>query len=244
MAFGNGYAQDALFSTGKKLIGFDIETEEIDSFRDFDHTGITCAAARASDGEPMTWHGGKAAGTFTDRMSEEEAVAMVDYLSEKQEAGYQIATWNGLAFDFPILYAVSGRDPRCKALARDHVDMMFHFFCIKGFAISLAKALEGMGLSGKTEGFDGALAPKMWREGRYEEVLDYVAEDARATLDMAEAGNRERAVRWVSRRGKLRSCELKQGWKTVAEALREPEPDVSWMDDPWPRSRFTGWLDR
>ena len=122
--------------------------------------------------------------------------------------------------------------------------MMFHFFCIKGFAISLAKASEGMGLAGKSDDVEGAEAPQMWREGRYEEVLAYVAEDAKATLDLAQAGNREREVRWVSRKGKLLRCELKQGWKTVSEALQEPEPDTSWMENPWPRSRFTGWLDR
>jgi hypothetical protein len=35
---------------------------------------------------------------------------------------------------------------------------------------------------------------------------------------------------------------LPDGWLTVREALELPLPNTSWMDEPWPRERFTGWL--
>ena len=35
---------------------------------------------------------------------------------------------------------------------------------------------------------------------------------------------------------------LREGWLTVEEALRLPLPDTSWMDEPWPREKFTGWM--
>ena len=48
--------------------------------------------------------------------------------------------------------------------------------------------------------------------------------------------------RWVARSGKVRQMELPRGWLTVGEALELPLPDTSWMDEPWPREKFTGWM--
>ena len=35
---------------------------------------------------------------------------------------------------------------------------------------------------------------------------------------------------------------LPEGWLMVSEALELPLPDTSWMDSPWPREKFTGWM--
>ena len=35
---------------------------------------------------------------------------------------------------------------------------------------------------------------------------------------------------------------LPDGWLTAEEALELPPPNTSWMDEPWPRERFTGWM--
>ena len=35
---------------------------------------------------------------------------------------------------------------------------------------------------------------------------------------------------------------LPDGWLTVDQAEKLPEPDTSWMADPWPRSKFTDWM--
>ena len=40
----------------------------------------------------------------------------------------------------------------------------------------------------------------------------------------------------------MRCMALGEGWLTVSEALGLPLPDTSWMSDPWPRERFTGWM--
>jgi len=133
-------------------------------------------------------------------------------------------------------------DERCKELAHSHVDMMFHFFCIKGFAVSLEKTAQGMGIPGKPEGMDGSLAPEMWNEGRFNEVLDYVRQDAKVTMDLAQTCEREKEIRWVSKRGVPSRCPIPTGWMTVDEALQLPEPDNSWMDQPWERTRFMKWM--
>jgi len=75
-----------------------------------------------------------------------------------------------------------------------------------------------------------------------EEVLRYVGQDVRTTLDLATACETCGKFRWVARSGRLRTMPLSQGWLAVEEALRLPLPDTSWMDEPWPRERFTGWM--
>jgi hypothetical protein len=247
MAEETNYQQFGLLNLNKKMVSFDIEIakdlpEDFDSFKNYRPLGISCAAMITHDEKVTRWYGGKQKGTFSDRMSTDEAIEMVDYLWDLHQDGYQIYTWNGLGFDFDILYEESGWDERCKKLARTHVDMMFHFFCIKGYAISLDKAARGMGLGGKTEGMNGALAPKLWREGQYQQVLEYVAQDARVSLELAKLCESELKVRWTSNRGFKQECPLSGGWLTVDQALELPEADTSWMSTPWPRSKFTGWL--
>ena len=74
---------------------------------------------------------------------------MVDAVNK----GWNIVTWNGLGFDFDVLAEESGEWEICRELALDHIDMMFHFFCIQGYPLGLEKAAQGMGLSGKMEGY-------------------------------------------------------------------------------------------
>jgi len=238
----DGYQQFDMFAAQKKILAFDLETEEFSGFGDLPSVGITCAAAVSDDGESMVWYGGKDAGRYDPKMSQTEVVQMVDYLWEKTQAGYQIATWNGLSFDFQIVYGQSGRDARVKELAMGHVDMMFHFFCMKGFAVSLEKTAQGMGIPGKPEGMDGSLAPGMWKAGQFADVLAYVAQDAKITLDLAQQCALLKEMRWVSKRGIPNKAALPAGWLTVEEALKLPEPDNSWMDDPWERTRFMRWM--
>ena len=247
MPIENNYLQPDLFKGTQKMLAFDIEiSKELpDDFSDFKANrplGISCAAALTDEGDFSVWHGGKKDGEFTEQMKETEILEMINYLWDMFQTGYQIYTWNGLGFDFDILFEESGGDERCKQMARSHVDMMFHFFCIKGYAISLDKAARGMGLEGKTEGMDGALAPKMWRQGKFTQVLDYLAQDVRITLGLAQQCDHKRKVRWTSNRGREQECSLPEGWLPVDQALKLPEPDTSWMSTPWPRSKFCGWL--
>ena len=243
----DNYLQPDLLIDTQKMLAFDIEIakELPDDFGDFKANrplGISCAAALMDGGDFTVWHGGKRDGKYSEQMIETEILEMIDYLWDMVHKGYQIYTWNGLGFDFDILFEESGEDERCKQMARSHVDMMFHFFCIKGYAISLDKAARGMGLEGKTEGMDGALAPKMWRQGKFAQVLDYLTQDVRITLGLAQQCDRKKQVRWTSNRGREQVCKLSDGWLPVDQALKLPEPDTSWMSAPWSRSKFTGWL--
>ena len=105
--------------------------------------------------------------------------------------------------------------PQCRALASNHVDLMFHAFCQLGHGVGLDAAAKGMGLAGKLEGMKGAKAPIMWAEGKREEVLRYVGQDVRTTLEVALKCEALGSLRWIARSGNLRSMALPKGWLTV-----------------------------
>ncbi len=204
--------------------------------------GISCAGTLSSSGELNLWHGMTPDGEIADQMAAPEVGELVDYLLASVDAGFTIVTWNGVGFDFDITAEESSRLADCQALAQDHVDMMFHLFCVKGYALALDTAAKGMGLSGKTPGMRGDLVPVYWAEGKRQEVLQYLTQDVRTTLGLAQEVEAAGGLSWTARSGRPQHLPLPQGWLTVREAQALPLPDTSWMRDPWPRGKFTDWL--
>ena len=233
----------------RKYLAFDIEIRKVlpaglDDWKSHRPLGITCAATYQGEGKPQVWFGRTSVGEIANQMSVSELMALVEYLERAVREGYTLLTWNGLAFDFDILGEESGLDARCAQLAWEHVDMMFHIFCIQGHMLGLDIAAKGMGLPGKPAGMSGELAPRYWAEGKKAIVLDYVAQDVRTTLDLAYTVERQGELRWISKRGVRQSLSLPSGWLSVHQALGLPEPDTSWMQRPLKRKRFTQWLAR
>ena len=205
--------------------------------------GISCAATLTSDKSELTlWHGMTSENSPSSKMSKQDAIRLVEYLEDMTDRGYTTLTWNGLGFDYDILAEESGETQKCKDLARNHVDMMFHLLCVQGYPLSLANASKGMGLSGKLEGMNGALAPALWAEGNHQRVLDYVTQDVSLTLELAQKCEKVGSLSWVTRRGSTSQVRLPDGWLTVGEAEQLPNPDTSWMSDPLSRNGFTDWL--
>ncbi|MHC4605233.1 MAG: hypothetical protein ACYS6W_18105 [Planctomycetota bacterium] len=87
---------------------------------------------------------------------------------------------------------------------------------------------------------DGAIAPQLWINGEYHRVLDYVSWDVKNTLGVAQAVEAAGRLNWTARSGRPNSWNCDH-WLTVKEAMALPEPDTSWMTDPWPRSKFYEW---
>ena len=233
----------------RKYLAFDIETvkefPDGAGWRDYRPLGIGCAAACSVDmPEPLRWHDCVPGGNgIAERMSRDSLAALVRSLAELAGKGYTLLTWNGAGFDFDVLAEESGLRDECQQLALSHVDMMFHLFCTKGYPLALKTASKGMGLPGKTEGMDGAAAVRMWADpGAREQVVDYCAQDVRATLELALACEKTGRLNWTSRKGNPMRLGLPRGWRTVRESLCIPEPDNSWMTNPLERSAFTGWL--
>ncbi len=232
----------------RRYLAFDIETAKETLEDDWvlqRPLGITCAAAMSSDDQtPRLWYGVNKDGTPARQMSRQEVGKLVSFLVSQVTDGYTLVTWNGLGFDLDILAEESGAKSECQKLASEHVDLMFHVFCVKGFPVALDKAAMALRIPGKPAGVSGMLAPQLWKAGRHEEVLDYVAQDARITLQIAELCEKRRRFAWVTRKGAVSSMALPHGWLTVDQARRVPEPDTSWMTSPIARTRFTAWLDR
>jgi hypothetical protein len=234
----------------RKYLAFDIETAKDVPGADFNWQphrplGISCAAALPSDTQEATvWHGRNADGTLAKQMSKSEVREVVNALVELASQGYTLLTWNGLGFDFDVLAEESDSFEECRNLVMNHVDMMFHVFCDRGFPVALEKAARALRIPGKPAGMSGMLAPQLWAQGQYQDVIDYVSQDVRMALQIAQACEKMRLFQWVTRRGSISSMDLSRGWLTVKDALRLPVPDTSWMDDPIPRRRFTQWLER
>lgn len=232
----------------RKFLAFDLETATDVPGDDFNWKpyrplGISCAATLSTDCKtPRLWHGGQSGTTPTPKMQRNEVAELVHYLIAMAKSGFTIATWNGLAFDFDILSEESGLLAECQQLAVEHVDMMFHVFCVKGFPVALDNAARGTGIVGKPAGMSGVKAPQLWIQGRHQEVLDYAAQDVRTTLNLACLCDQRRSLSWITRKGTTSACSLPHGWLSVTESLRLPEPDTSWMDRAMSRSNFTAWL--
>ena len=231
----------------RKYLAFDIETakilpEVVGDLLAHRPLGICCAATLAADeDEPQRFHSVESDGTPSPQMSRVDLSTFVDFLIEKTQTGYTIVTHNGLGFDFDVLAEESNRLEDCKQLALNHVDMMFHLFCEKGFGVGLNAAAKALGLS-KPADVDGSVAPQFWKDGDYHTVLDYVSQDCRLTMEVAVTSEETRAFRWITRKGSVAKFDISSGWLLVQEAMELPDPDTSRMDKPWPRSKFTHWL--
>lgn len=232
-----------------KYLAFDLEIAALipegeTDWHAYRPLGITCAAfARSSDSdiETAVWYGMDGEGSPAPRMMQHECVSMVKWLMRSVKEGYTLLTWNGCAFDFCVLAEESGLHQECADLAMNHCDMMVQVHCLKGYPVGLNAIAKGLGLQGKTEGMSGALAPQMWAEGRYDEVLAYVAQDARSTLEVSLAVEERGGLSWIAKSGRTNHLAIPR-WLTVFEAMQLPEPDTSWMSNPIPRSHFVEWM--
>ncbi len=232
----------------RQYLAFDIETAKVlprDVADILAHRplGISCAAALASDKKvPQLFYSTDSGGIPSAQMCQDDLSGLVDFLTAQVENGYTIVTHNGLGFDFDVLAEESGRPDDCRKLAVGHIDMMFHVFCCKGFGVGLDAAGKAIGL-GKLEGVESWEAPKLWKDGKHETVLNYVGQDCRVALKVAEKSEQRRNFSWITQSGKANDLALPKGWLTVQDAMKLPLPDTSWMKTaPWPRSKFTKWL--
>jgi hypothetical protein len=234
-----------------KIVAFDLEiVKEIPDgveWRDIRPLGISCMSFLPSDQilSSLKFHSDSMDSPISGAMSSEELAPTISWMLDLVDDGYRLVTWNGLGFDFDVLAEESGMYEECKQLALSHVDMMFHFFCLKGFPVGLDAVARGLGFGGKMAGMTGALAPALWASPNLSDrlkVLRYVHQDAVSTLEIYERTAEMKKVNWITQKGKLSTCWLMDGWKTVKECLEIPLPDTSWMDNPMKREDFYSWI--
>lgn len=247
-----------------KLIAFDLEIAKEVEGEDWEAQrplGITCAAICGEDLIATTITGGKGLREYAPTMTSMQVRGMVSGFTMREDTFF--ITWNGLGFDwytvaeecFDIQGWALGAAKRAVADVKElalnrHIDPGFQMLCEKGFMVGLDTAAKGLGLPGKTEGMSGDKAPAMWKQGieAQAKVLEYVGQDAVTTMQVYQELLKQGELVWITGRG----TPAKYPWKptikdgrllTVAECLELPLPDTSWMDDPWPRSKFTAWME-
>lgn len=234
-----------------KLASFDLEIaavfpEDLEDWARQPDLGISCAALALSDSrEVRLW-------SAFPRLTREEAAGIVHELMELVEAGYTLVTWNGCAFDFRILAEESGLLAEASGLAWKHVDLMLMVTFTKGHYLGLQKALEGAGLPGKLKAvqlsdgsllgdMDGAKAPALWAQGEEEAVIEYLKQDVRQQLQLAQSVLEQGSIRWISNSGNRQIVPFSR-LLTVEECFDLPSPDTSWMSDPPTREQFVAWM--
>ena len=201
---------------------------------------ISVGATAILNGEERVWYSEDAEGTPALNLTRERSHELLEYLDEMQQQGCAVCAWNGLGFDLKWI----GHQARDMALAASDAlksyDPMFQFFSQAGFPVGLGKVAEGMGIA-QEKLMDGADAPKRWRAGDYQEVMDYCLGDCQMTNLIVRAIQQTGQVCWVTGRGHISSKPMPR-LKPVEEVIQDPDPDQSWMDNPLPKHKFYEWV--
>lgn len=205
--------------------------------------GISCCAvACEGNPEPQFWSQPRPV------MDRHAARALVGELQEIA-SDFTIVTWNGAGFDFQVLAIESGMNKECAELAKNHVDMMYLVYCIRGHFLGLDKAIAGAGLAGKTHevtlstgekltGMYGGMAPKLWQQGEYDAVLTYLRGDVTQPLALARIIEKNQRMDFVGLGGTTRMpCSL----QTVEEATFFDDRG-RWAKNRTQRQAFLKWI--
>lgn len=229
-----------------KLLSFDIEIadvfdlqpgEDMETYAPFH---ISVAATAIDDGEERLWYSVDEDERPTLHLTQRKAHELLEYLDAMQRADCMLCAWNGLSFDLKWIGQQANDLALAARIAKGIYDPMFQFFSQKGFPVGLASVADGMAI-GQEKLMHGSDAPKEWRAGNYERVMEYVLGDCQMTNRIVRAIQEAGEVRWRNRRG-LISAEPMPRLKSVSEVLIDPEPDQSWMDRPIPKSKFHEWI--
>lgn len=225
----------------QKVIFFDLEiSKQFQRGQDpflLSPLGVIVAVTQEYWDEPVVWNE-----EDFSVCSKNTLRALLGYLSARIKEGYKIVTWNGLSFDFRVLAEETDEYEKCIEIANSihHIDMMYHFFCMTGFPVSLANIAEGMELGSKESGIDGAMIPSLWKQKKYDLVIDYAKRDVRLTAGIyTEINiNDKSKIYWLTNSGGLQNRTMVDKWGSVVtnNQIALPKRAI------WDRSKFLGWM--
>ena len=189
---------------------------------------------------------------FWFQNNENPAREMIDRLSSLREKGYTIVGFNSTFFDWRVLARDSGEYEVSETLALDSVDLMLEFFFRMGYMISLNNILsrysitqkrkKSIGKNGEYVEVGGPNVGQLWEEKEYNVVLDYLSDDIRATLELAEAIHADDKILYRTSSGKEKELHLNGGLRKAIELWKIPEPDTSWIKNGVKRDHFFSWI--
>lgn len=227
-------------------LSFDIELADVIELApgdDLDRHGpfrIACAATADDTGRVRHWHGVDARGAPGGALNANQARDLLATLRDAQRRGVAVFAWNGLSFDLRWLGHAADDLALAREVALDLHDPMFQFYIQRGFPVSLGAVADGLGIQ-ERKLMSGADAPVQWAAGNTAAVLDYVAGDCRLTDGVVAKIQARGQIAWRTKKGSV-SVEPMARLRPVRELLDAPPVDVTWMQDPIPRTKFTGWL--
>jgi hypothetical protein len=169
-----------------------------------------------------------------------DAIHHLGFLKAKQEEGYAVCAWNGLSFDLQWIGYNAKNMPLASEIALNIYDPMFQFFNQRGFPVKLASVAKAMGVK-QAKLMNGADAPQEWHAGNYQKVMDYVLGDSQITNLIINDIIKRKEIAWITQKGEIKIASIPR-LKTVAEILKEPEPDQSWMKTKIERKDFYKWF--
>jgi hypothetical protein len=229
-----------------KLLSFDIEISDVfelgkyENIEKYAPLHISVAATAIHNGEERVWYSKDDAGRPALNMNRNGAHDLLEYLCEMQQKGFKVCAWNGLGFDLKWIGHQAGDMALAADIALKSYDPMFQFFNQTGFPVGLEKVAEGMGIP-QEKLMHGADAPKQWRAGNHQAVMDYCLGDCQMTNLIVLAIKKTRQVRWVTGKGRISSKPMPR-LKSVEEVIQDPGPDQSWMDNPLLKATFYEWV--
>lgn len=185
-------------------------------------------------------------------LGKDECQAMIAKLISLVDDGYTIVGWNSTNFDFDVLAEESGMYKECAELALNSIDLMFIVVTLRGHYLGLDKAAKGANIQGKlhevtlTDGtkltdMSGGKAPGLWKAGEYQAVLDYLADDARSTLELAQWIEKHKMIRWISERGFEQKIHVPKLY-TVRECLEIDPVLPELVTNPVDRKSMMEWI--
>jgi hypothetical protein len=228
------------------LLSFDIEIADVfdlkigESIEKYAPFHISVAATAVHNGEELLWYSTGDDGRPLPWMTKEKAGELLEFLKAKQDEGYLVCAWNGLKFDMRWIGYAAGNMKLAAEVALNICDPMFQFFNRKGFPVSLAAVAKAMGIN-QSKLMDSEDAPLQWQAGNYRQVMDYVIGDCQMTNLIAAQIIKRKKIQWYTQRNEKKTEAIPR-LKTVAQVLKDPEPDQSWMKTKMPRKAFYGWF--
>ena len=229
-----------------KLLSFDIEIsdifelkphEDIEKYAPFH---ISVASTAIHEGDEQIWYSADTQNRPLLQMTKTTANDLLAYLKAKQNEGYCVCAWNGLKFDLQWIGYNAQNMKLASEIALHIYDPMFQFFNQRGFPVGLASVAKAMGIK-QSKLMNSEDAPKQWQAGNYKKVMDYVLGDCQMTNLIANEIIKRKEIAWVTQKNEIRTEPVFR-LKTVAEILKEPQPDQSWMKTKLPRESFYEWF--
>ncbi len=229
-----------------KLLSFDIEISDVfelvkhEDMEKYAPFHISVAATAIHNGEERVWYSEDEDGRPALNLAQQRAHELLEYLDKMQQKGFMVCAWNGLRFDLKWIGHQADDMALAARIALKSYDPMFQFFNHAGFSVGLGKVAEGMGIS-QEKFMDGEDAPKQWRAGNHQKVIDYCLGDCQMTNLIVCAIQKTQQVQWVTGKGHISSKPMPR-LKPVEEVIKDPEPDQSWMDTPMSKVKFYEWV--